>query len=102
MAHAFESTNRGMKEMDGLVAQMRDVLSKSEAQEVKQQEINTDLTFKINHQKRELVETRKDLTENIKEKASKEVIERIENKIEEFKDVKSQMQVITETMQDLF
>jgi len=31
MAHAFESTNRGMKEMDGLVAQMRDVLSKSEA-----------------------------------------------------------------------
>ena len=102
MAHAFESTNAGMKEMDGLVSQMREVLSKAEAAELKQQEINTDLTFKINHQKRELVETRKDLTENIKDKASKEAIDKIENRIEELTDVKSQIQVITETMQDLF
>lgn len=61
-----------MKDMDGLVSQMRDVLNKAEVQEVKQRDINTDLTYKINTQKRELVETRKELTESLRDKVNKE------------------------------
>lgn len=50
-----------MHGIDNLVNQMRDALSKSEVKDFKQQEVNSDVTYKINKQKGELIETRKEL-----------------------------------------
>lgn len=68
--------------MDDLVNQLRELMSQSELAATKQSEANSDFNYKINSQKRELIETRKELTEAIKEKVTKEATDKIEGKIE--------------------